>query len=156
MRTRAKVAGHAVHPMLVILPLGLFGISVVFDVLGLLTSQPLWSRLALWNVAAGVVSAIITAGFGLADLRAIPTGTRAARGGLAHGLLNTSVTGLFAVSLVLRALEPAHGPPPTLAVGLSIAGLALVLIAGRLGGELMDRLGAPLRSGASRGYGHHR
>lgn len=151
MRTRAKVAGDAVHPMLVVLPLGLFGISVVFDVLGLLTGQPPWARLASWNIGAGIVAAIVAGAFGLADLRVIPSGTRAARVGLAHGLLNVAVTGLFGVSLVLRALTP-EPSPPTLALGLSIAALALALIAGRLGGELMDRLGAPLHAGAA----HHR
>jgi uncharacterized membrane protein len=32
MESRAKVAGHPVHPMLIVFPLGLLATAVVFDV----------------------------------------------------------------------------------------------------------------------------
>ena len=33
MESRAKLAGHAVHPMLITLPLGLLGTAVIFDLI---------------------------------------------------------------------------------------------------------------------------
>ena len=33
MESRAKLAGHAIHPMLITLPLGLLGTAVIFDII---------------------------------------------------------------------------------------------------------------------------
>ena len=39
MESRAKLAGHAVHPMLITLPLGLLGTAVVFDIIRAFTDE---------------------------------------------------------------------------------------------------------------------
>src|SRR5689334_4935974 len=98
MQGKARLAGHAVHPMLMVFPLGLLGMSVVFDIIGLATKSVVWGTVAYWNIAAGLVSGLIAGAFGLVDYLSIPSGTRAARVGLFHALLNVVVLGLFAVS----------------------------------------------------------
>lgn len=40
MRSRVRAAGHAVHPILIVFPLGLLTTAVGFDVLHLVTSAP--------------------------------------------------------------------------------------------------------------------
>ena len=140
MLNRARFAGHAVHPMLVVFPLGLLSISVVFDVLGLVTRQPIWGLMAYWDMAAGLVGGVLAAIFGVIDLLGIPTGTRAARVALAHGILNVVVLGFFGVSLVVRALDRSLLPSP-LAIGFSVTGLAIAVVSAWLGGELVERLG---------------
>jgi uncharacterized membrane protein len=46
MESRAKLLGHTVHPMLIVLPLGLFISAVVFDVLYLWRGSPAFAPVA--------------------------------------------------------------------------------------------------------------
>src|SRR5207247_8776763 len=39
MESRAKLVGHAIHPMLIVFPLGLLGTAVLFDLVYLLTGN---------------------------------------------------------------------------------------------------------------------
>jgi uncharacterized membrane protein len=41
-----KIAGHPVHPMLIVFPLGLLATSVIFDIITLSTSDGKWSTMA--------------------------------------------------------------------------------------------------------------
>ena len=148
MESRVKLLGHPVHPMLIVLPLGLLSASVVFDVVRLLTGDPLFSTVAYWNIAAGVVGGLLAAVFGAWDWMHIPKETRAKRIGLLHGSGNVVVVALFAVSWLLRG-GVAGNEPSGLAYALSFAGLALAAVTAWLGGELVDRLGVGVDPGAN-------
>jgi uncharacterized membrane protein len=39
-----KIAGHPVHPMLIVFPLGLLATAVIFDIITLSTSDGKWSH----------------------------------------------------------------------------------------------------------------
>ncbi|NKE62407.1 DUF2231 domain-containing protein [Lentzea sp. PSKA42] len=140
MQSRAKAFGHAVHPMLIVFPLGLLTTAVVFDVLHLVTDRPGFPVAAAYVIAAGVIGGVAAAVFGLVDWLAIPAGTRARRVGTLHGLGNAVVLVLFAVSWLLRA-GTAEWVPGVWALVLGFAGLVLAGITGWLGGELIERLG---------------
>src|SRR5688572_8615390 len=88
MPNKARLAGHAVHPMLIVFPLGLLGMSVVFDLVGIVTRNAVWGVVSYWNIAAGIVTGLVAGLFGLLDLRALPSGTRSARVGVVHGVIN--------------------------------------------------------------------
>src|SRR3954454_8451933 len=77
MESRAKLAGHAIHPMLIVFPLGLLGISLVFDIAYFLTSDASFAAAAFWDITAGIIGGLLAALFGLVDWLAIPNGTRA-------------------------------------------------------------------------------
>jgi uncharacterized membrane protein len=147
MESRTKLFGHPVHPMLVVFPLGLLGMAVVFDIIRLATGNGYWSEIAFWMMAAGIVAGLIAAPFGTIDWLAIPSGTRASRIGLLHGLGNVIVLGLFAMSWWMRRDAP--GLPDMLALSASFLGLVLALVTGWLGGELVDRLGVGVDEGAN-------
>jgi uncharacterized membrane protein len=147
MKNGVKLLGHPVHPMLVVFPLGLLPTAVFFDVVHLATDAPRWAELAFWMIAAGIVGALAAAVFGWLDWFAIPSGTRAKRIGLWHGLGNVVVVGLFAASWILR--YRAAELPSTTALLLSFAGIGLALVTGWLGGELVDRLGVGVDEGAN-------
>ncbi len=146
MESRAKLFGHALHPMLIVFPLGLLSTAVVFDVIGLVTGGPRWYEIAHYLIAAGVIGGLAAAVFGWIDWAAIPGRTRAKRIGLVHGLGNVAVLGLFALSWLIRRDAPI--PPPTEAVVASIVALGLALVTGWLGGELVERLGVSVDDGA--------
>jgi uncharacterized membrane protein len=147
MEARAKLVGHPVHPMLIVFPLGLFSTAVIFDVIHLATGGATWSVVSYWMIAAGIIGGLCAALFGLIDWTKIPSGTRARRLGVLHGLGNVVVVALFAVSWFMRRPNP--GNPSALAIAFMLAGAALSLVTGWLGGELVDRLGVGVDEGAN-------
>jgi hypothetical protein len=46
MESRAKIAGHPVHPMLVAFPLGLLGTAAIFDGIQKASGNERWSEAA--------------------------------------------------------------------------------------------------------------
>ena len=147
MESRAKLFGHAVHPILIVYPLGLLSAAVIFDVIYLATGNTTWSTVSFWMIAAGIVGGLLAAVFGLIDYLNIPSGTRASRIGLLHGLINLGVVILFIASWLLRRDTP--DVPPTAALALSFIGVAAALLGGWLGGELVERLGVGVTPNAN-------
>ena len=147
MESRAKLFGHPIHQMLIVLPLGVLAMSLVFDLIALLAGWPHLHTAAFSMIAAGVLSGLIAALFGFIDFLAIPRDTRAKRIGALHGIGNVIVVALFAASWFLRRDRPSD--PATIAILLSAAAAALAGITGWLGGELVDRLGVGVDDGAN-------
>jgi uncharacterized membrane protein len=138
--------GHAVHQMLIVYPLGLFSTAVIFDVIHLIAGGATWSIVSYWMIAAGIIGGLCAALFGAIDWSKIPSGTRANRLGVLHGVGNVIVVALFAVSWWLRRPDP--GNPSVVAISVMVVGAALSLVTGWLGGELVDRLGVGVDDGA--------
>jgi len=146
MQARARLLGHPVHQMLIVFPLGLLGGSIIFDITYLVRRTGNWGETAFWMIAVGVISGLVAAIFGAIDWLAIPGGTRAKRIGMLHGVGNVVVVVLFAVSWYLRSGNPRA--PSTTAIVLSFVGVALAIVTGWLGGELVGRLGVGVDDGA--------
>ena len=146
MESRVKLAGHPVHPMLIVFPLGLLTTAVVFDIIYLVSDAPHWTRMAYYMIAAGVIGGLAAAAAGWVDWWAIPRGTRAKRIGLWHGVGNVLVIALFILSWLLR--RPAPAAPPTEAIVAALLGVVLATFTGWLGGELVNRLGVGVDPGA--------
>jgi uncharacterized membrane protein len=146
MHAKARFLGHAIHPMLIVFPLGLLATSLIFDIAWLATGNPRWADIAYWMIAVGVIGGVLAATAGIVDYLAIPRGTRARKIGLLHGLVNSGVLLIFIISWILRSGQTTT--PPDLAVLLSGVGVAMALLGGWLGGELVDRLGVGVDEGA--------
>ena len=147
MESKAKLLGHAIHPMLIVFPLGLLVTSVVFDIIYLATNNSSFATVSYWLIAAGVIGGVLAAIFGLIDWLNISAGTRAKGVGLWHGLGNVAVVALFAVSWYLRGDDPAH-IVSTEAFVISLVGVGLGTVTAWLGGELVERLGVGVDRGA--------
>src|SRR5215207_2950021 len=85
MESRAKLAGHAIHPMLITLPLGLLGTAVIFDIIRTFTDEADLAVASFYMLAAGILGGLLAAVFGLVDLLAIPAGTRPRASGRCMG-----------------------------------------------------------------------
>jgi uncharacterized membrane protein len=146
MESRFKILGHPAHQILIVFPLGLLITAVVFDGIHRATGDGQFANIAFWMIVSGVIGGLVAAVPGWIDWFAIPSGTRAKRIGLIHGLGNTVLLGLYAASWFLRREDPHN--PTMVAQLLSLAGVALGTVTAWLGGELVDRLGVGVDPGA--------
>ena len=122
--------------MLIVFPIGLWVFSLVSDVIYLNKWGPaVWSDVAFYTMAGGIVGALLAAIPGLIDLVSM-TDSRVKRIGIWHMVVNLVVVVLFCVNLWLRmpntttslSIKP---------VWLSVAGVILLCIAGWLGGQMV-------------------
>ena len=130
MESRIKIAGHPLHPMLIVFPLGLLATAVAFDIAALISTDNSWFNISFWIMAAGILGGLLAALPGLIDWVAIPSNTRAKW----HGDGNVAMVVLFAMSWSLRRGNA--GVPSSGALMLSFLGLVLALITGWLGGRI--------------------
>jgi uncharacterized membrane protein len=148
MESRVKILGHPIHPMLIVLPLGMLIMAVVFDLLHLFTGNNAFSIVAYWNIVGGILTGLLAAVFGFLDWLAIPAKTRAKGVGAFHGIGNVVVVLLFAASWWLRRDNPDY-VPDTFAFILGLLGLGLGGLTAWLGGELVYRLRMGVDDGAN-------
>ncbi len=146
MDSHAKIAGHAIHPMLIVFPLGLLATSLVFDIIHAAGGADGFALASFYMIPAGVIGGLAAAVFGLVDWLAIPKQSRARWVGAIHGIGNVIVVALFVISWALRYGDPLH--PGAASIVLSIIAVLLALVTGWLGGELVERLSIGVDDGA--------
>lgn len=147
MESKSKVLGHALHPILIVFPLGLLVTGAVYDLLYRRNQNPGTAKMARSLIGLGVVSGVVAAVPGVIDWLAIPQHTRAKRVGLWHAIGNVTQLSLFGLSWLLRRSEPEK--PSNAALNLSIGGLLIGNGAAWLGGELVHRLNVGNDDGAN-------
>jgi len=148
MESRVKLLGHPVHPMLIVLPLGLLSMAVVFDIVYLVGGDETFASVAFWDITAGIIGGLAAAIFGFIDWLAIPNDTRAKKIGLWHGGGNLVIVLLFVVSWFLRLPDHSYAPN-LLPFLLALIGAGLALGTAWLGGELVYRLRVAVDDGAN-------
>ena len=62
MEARAKIFGHAIHPILIVYPLGLLSAAVIFDIIYLATGNPTWTTVSFWMIAAAIIGGTALSG----------------------------------------------------------------------------------------------
>jgi uncharacterized membrane protein len=147
MESKIKILGHPVHPVLIVFPLGLLTVAVIFDLIHHFSLFRVSGEVGFWMTVSGIIGGLIAAIFGLIDWLAIPSNTRAWKIGLYHGAVNVVVVALFALSAYTR-LDNSGYAPAFWSLVLSVTGVALSLIGGWLGGELVHRLNVSNDAGA--------
>lgn len=119
--------GHAVHPILTDLPLGLWTSTTVLDLLGGRRARPAAQLLLGLGVGAAVPAAVT----GFAEWGS--TAPRERRVGVVHAAANSAGLGLYAGSFLARR----RGHHRT-GVLMALAGGAAAAIGGYLGGHLIE------------------
>lgn len=134
--------GHPFHPILVTIPIGAWVASLVFDILSRAADDgAMFARGAYWLIGIGIVGAALAAIFGLMDLLAVPSGTRARKVGLTHMTLNVVVLLAFVASFIWRADRGAQLETHWGMYVLSAIALLILSVSGWLGGKLTYRFG---------------
>jgi uncharacterized membrane protein len=132
MATPASIAGHPIHPMLVVFPLGLWVFSLVSDLIFVLGGAAVWADVAYYTMGGGIVGALLAAVPGLIDYFAIRAPAVRATA-TSHMILNLAAVALYLLNLFfLRTPSPS-----ALAVLLSAISVGLLAVSGWLGGSLV-------------------
>lgn len=125
--------GHALHPVLVLTPVGMWSATTALDLVGGPSAGPAAQRL----LGIGLLATPSAVATGLAEWRPTAGGPR--RVGLAHAAANSGASTLMLLSYLARR----RGSRTTGTV-LALAGNSLTGLAGYLGGHLtvVNRVGS--------------
>ena len=131
------VAGHPLHPVLVLFPVAFLVGAAGTDIGYWLTSDPFWARASLWLIGVGFAAGILAAITGFLDFFKVKR-VRDRSAGWLHMGGNVAVMVLSLINLVLRQGNPAE---PIVYTGLAISVVVATLlgITGWFGGELSFR-----------------
>jgi uncharacterized membrane protein len=135
--SKAAIAGHPIHPMLIPFPLALLSLVPVTDIVYATTEMMFWASVSYYLLWAGIVAAGLAAIFGLVDFVGVPR-VRKVRAGWAHMLLNVATVALSIVNMLLRIGDVNEYIIPS-GIILSIVAAGLLLVSGWFGAELIYR-----------------
>lgn len=132
-----SIAGHPIHPVLVIFPVAFLSGAAGSDIGYWLTSDFFWARASFWLIGLGGVAGVLAALIGIADFIRVKK-VRKRTAGWAHMLINITVLILTFINFGLRLDDPATTIMFTGLV-LSLVVATLLAIGGWYGGELSFR-----------------
>ncbi|MDI2129033.1 DUF2231 domain-containing protein [Yinghuangia seranimata] len=140
MKSKAAIAGHPIHPMLVGFPVAAYIGSLVGYAVYAGTGHQFWLNFAIALNVAGVGAAVLAALPGAVDLLlVVPSKSPAQWVGRAHAGFNVVSLALFSITLGVYASHW-NGPPRSASLGVTLAaiGVATTLAAGALGWSLVQ------------------
>jgi uncharacterized membrane protein len=130
--------GHPTHPPLTDVSVGAYTIAAALLVLGAVgVEEPAMARGALLATSAGLILAPPTTLTGLLDWRDLPRGTPKRKLANLHLATMLAATAVFAVSWFPGRAGYQDGRVHTAALILALAGEAVLLVGGYLGGALV-------------------
>lgn len=158
MYTKATVARHPIHPMLIAFPVGLYVATVVALIVHVGTNDSFWYRAAFWTGLSGVVMAAVAAIPGLIDLLNLPARSRARATGLRHAAFNVLALALFVIATIIMGrnwynpnVDLAHLDDAAPLV-LGIIGALSTVAAGALGWTLVQTHHVGVKPTTHQGY----
>ena len=140
MFSKAKIAGHPIHPMLVGFPIAFYtATSAAYIFYAVASPDPYWFRVAYVANVAGVATALVAAVPGFIDWAfGVPTGSPAKITGFFHMLLNVLALSLFSASAWTNYSQyRLDNPNARWGVALSLLGVGLTMVAGFLGWKMV-------------------
>ena len=146
MYSKARLAGHPIHPMIVPFPIAFYTSTVATLLAYVGTQEAFWYRVAMVANIAGIVTAVLALIPGAIDLRSLPNPSRARTVGLRHAGFQGLATGLFAVTALLLYRGWSHRVmvggeyvfDATVPLAMSVVAWVSMVIAGSLGWTLVQ------------------
>ncbi|MEG4329523.1 DUF2231 domain-containing protein [Microcoleus sp. herbarium5] len=132
-----SVAGHPIHPIIVIFPVAFLVGAAGTDIGYWLTSDPFWARASVWLIGVGFAAGILAAITGFLEFFKVKR-VRERSAGWLHMGGNVAVMVLSLINLLLRQGNPAE-PIVYTGLAISIVVATLLGITGWYGGELSFR-----------------
>jgi nitrite reductase/ring-hydroxylating ferredoxin subunit/uncharacterized membrane protein len=128
---------HPLHPMLVHLPIGLFPLSLIFDLVSFGVDENWLVRGAFYTMLLGVIGALVAAIPGFIDYIDIRPDHPAKRTANWHMALNLVAVALYVIALILKTGNLEAVTAGALPVILSALALCILGVSGYLGGILV-------------------
>ena len=146
MYSKARIAGHPIHPMLVAFPIAFYTATVATLLAYVGTHESFWYRVAMVSNIAGIITAAAAVVPGAIDLFSLPAHSRARETGLKHAGFNLLATVLFAVTALLlyRAwnhrvmVDGEYVFDATVPLAMGVVAWVSMVIAGSLGWTLVQ------------------
>ncbi|MDQ6702364.1 MAG: DUF2231 domain-containing protein [Pseudomonadota bacterium] len=138
MRTPASIAGHPIHAMLIVFPVGLLIFSLICDIVSTRSADPsTWALVAFYTMVGGFIGALLAAVPGLIDLLSLAdAGIK--KTAIIHMSINLVAVALYAINIWMRASTGTNTGTPFL---LSVVAVALLAVSGWLGGKMVHEHG---------------
>lgn len=134
--SRAAVAGHPLHPMMIHFPVASLLALVPADLAFLYGNDPFWARAGLWLAGVGAVGGWIASLAGLVDLLTVGRIRRLVTA-WGHALMAVMMLSLASMNWLVRlASEPGALVMPW-GAGLSLLTAGFIALAAYLGGRLV-------------------
>jgi uncharacterized membrane protein len=67
MKSKAAMADHPIHPLVVTIPVATFALVLLGDIASIITRDPYWYRFSFDCLTIGILSALLAATFGFID-----------------------------------------------------------------------------------------
>ncbi|HEX6191286.1 MAG TPA: DUF2231 domain-containing protein [Chitinophagaceae bacterium] len=140
MYSKAKIAGHPIHPMLVGFPVAFYTATLVCYLVYSSNQDVFWFRVGVVANTAGAIMAAVAAIPGFIDWLFIPKETRAKKTGLLHMICNVVALICFAVAAWINCPKWEESNPALgISIPLTAVGFILTLVAGFLGWTLVQK-----------------
>lgn len=133
--SRAAIAGHPLHPMMIHFPVAALIGLVGADAAWLLTSDAFWQRAGLWLAGIGAVGGWLASMAGLADLLLVAEIRRKVTA-WCHAIIAVMLLSLASLNWLLRYDDASDGRALA-CFGLSLLTAVLISLAAFLGGRLV-------------------
>ena len=134
MKSSASIGGHPLHPMLIVVPSGGFILTLIMDVVHIVTGNDLWWSATRPVLLLSVIGALVAAIPGLIDLVSVVPKGKPTLTGLSHMVLNLVLVAVASVNTWTRwtvdLTVPLQGTPGW---GWSALGVAILGASGWLG-----------------------
>jgi uncharacterized membrane protein len=134
IKSRAAIAGHPLHPVMIHFPIACLMLLVASDAAFLYTADLFWARVSLWLAGIGALGGWIASIAGLVDLVTVKR-IRQMVLGWCHAILAVMLLSLASLNWLWRFKDPVDLLP--WAVALTLLTTALIALAGILGGMLV-------------------
>ncbi len=134
--SRAALAGHPLHPMMIHFPvaalIGLVGVDGAF----VYTSDPFWARSSVWLAGVGALGGWVASLAGLVDLLTVKRIRRLITA-WGHALIAVMMLSLATLNWTLRLGDNPGALIMPWGLGMSLLTAAFIALAAYLGGRLV-------------------
>jgi len=142
---KSTLAGHPLHPMLIVAPAALIPFAFVMDAMYRASGKESYADAAFYALCGGLGGGVAAAAAGIMDYLSIDSGSEVKRTANTHALLNSGALALTAANVMRRKDQPQHTGG---SLAMSALGAACVLLSGWFGGKMVYEQGMRVR-GAS-------
>lgn len=135
---KSTLAGHPLHPILIVAPAALIPFGFILDAMYRSTGKESYANAAYYSMMGGLVGGIAAATAGAMDYLAIEPDTEVKRTANLHATLNAGALALTAANVVARKSDADHHGGSLWMSALAAAG---VLVSGWFGGRMVYEQG---------------